>query len=117
MDAKKLDKFIERITKKKPKPVLVITARRIGKDRSLRTFQSCGLFGWWNGSELSFEFRPVRKKGKEVSVIMVRPFYWDEIVSIRIATQEDLINYANGFFGILEDVEEQKRNLANMRRW
>lgn len=118
MDSKRMDEFIKKALKRNAEPVLEFTMLRFGKGEKPYRSRRCEVFRHWNGEALFFkQFSKKDRHGKVLSIRMpfpagLRP---GNIVSIRVATQLDLINNANCLFGIWEDAEKRKKELAKRR--
>ena len=107
MNKRQIDKIFERLVKMDPKPVITVTDRRFKKDKKYHLHRRTGVFGWWNGSVGSFEVRKSKTR-KLRGVFFFKPFYRDEIVSIKITTEQEMIDDRNSLFELLEHIEKRK---------
>jgi len=107
VEREELDKMFKELSKMDPAPVITITARVLGEDKKYHLHKRTGVFGWWNGLECSFTARKPKAVKSSGTVTFFMPFCADNIVSVEIATEEELIASQNLLFEIEEQIREK----------
>jgi hypothetical protein len=108
VNIKTINKIFKELAKMDPAPVITVTARIIGKDKKYHLYRRIGVFGWWNGEECSFTTRKSENGNPKGTATLFRPFYGDDIVSVKITAEEELIASQNLLFELEERIREKK---------
>jgi hypothetical protein len=109
MELEELDECIKSFLAVEKEPVVVVIVEAHKKTKEVCRLVVCGVIDIWLEQEgkLFLKGRGAGPKTLKNSVMLYAPIFWDEVVSINILNEQDLLDNTKLLYSMREKLKEE----------